>query len=72
MSIRMFLRRLFNPAPSDSRPVRHAGHDLADHVRETIGPVAGGGEGGRLTGSAVYRMLEDEAEAERPSPPAPS
>lgn len=68
MSIRAFLRRLFRPSHEDRSPVRHAGHELADHVRETIGPLAGGGEGGRLTGHSVYGMLENESASDRPDP----
>lgn len=68
MSIRKFLRGLFRSSPSDNRTVRHAGHELAGHVRDTIGPLAGGGEGGRLTGHSIYGLLEDEAARERPEP----
>jgi len=63
MSVRGFFRGLFHPRP-DGRGARHSGDDLADKVRETIGPLSGGGFGGRITGSAVYRRLEDEAEHE--------
>lgn len=68
MSLRKFLRELFRSSPSDKRRVRPEGHELADHVRETIGPLAGGGEGGRLTGHSVYAMLEDENPSDRQDP----
>ncbi|MGD2102466.1 MAG: hypothetical protein PVG83_09550 [Acidimicrobiia bacterium] len=64
MSIRRFLRELFRPSPSDSGPARHGGHELSDHVREVLGPQAGGGEG-RLTGHSVYNLLEDEVASTR-------
>ncbi|HXV72779.1 MAG TPA: hypothetical protein VEB69_15425 [Acidimicrobiia bacterium] len=67
MSIRgRFLRELSSSTPSNSGLVRHAGHELADQVRETIGTLAGGGEGGRLAGHSVYNLLEDEATSKRP------
>jgi hypothetical protein len=71
MSIRKFLRELFRSSPSEKRPIRHEGHELADHVRETIGPLAGGGEGGRLTGHSVYGMLEDESASDPRDPKRP-
>lgn len=59
MSIRRFLRALLRPDPDDRR-VTHRGDDIAEEVREAIGPLGGGSRGGgRLTGSAVYRHLED-------------
>lgn len=57
MGIRRFLRNLFSGARTT--PNRHRGHDLADTVRDAIGPQGGGGDGGRMTGSRVYRHLED-------------
>ncbi len=60
MSIRAFLARLLGSSASDRGPVRHSGHDVADLVRETMGPLAGGGEGGRITGHSVYRLLDNE------------
>lgn len=50
----------------DSGLVRHAGHEMADQVRKTIGTLARGGEGDRLTGHSVYNLLEDEATSKRP------
>lgn len=72
MGIRRFLRELFRASPSESGAVRHSGHELADRVRETIGPLAGGGEGGRLTGHSVYGMLEDEVAKDREDEGTPS
>ena len=64
MSIRGFLRALFGSPPPGSGRAHHAGDDLADRVRETMGPQSGGAFGGRMTGNAVYHLLEDEVEAD--------
>ena len=61
MSVKGFFRALLHP-PADGRGAHHSGDDLAHKVRETIGPLAGGGGGGRITGHAVYRLLEDEVD----------
>ena len=66
MSLRGFFRSLFSGRRSGDASFRHSGHDLADHVRETIGPLGGGGEGGRVTGHAVYELLEDDPAEPRP------
>ena len=63
------MRALFSPSRPEDGRARHAGDDLADKVRDVMGPQAGGAFGGRMTGNAVYRLLEDEAEAgRRPQP----
>ncbi|MCP3989405.1 MAG: hypothetical protein GY724_10045 [Actinomycetia bacterium] len=62
MSIRGFFRALFKPKPSDGRGSPRPEDGLAETIRETLGPLGGGGFGGRMTGSAVYRMLEDNAD----------
>ncbi len=52
MAFRSFLRNLFRPL----RPRRRLpGDDLAESIREGMGPTGGGD--GRLTGSAIYRHL---------------
>lgn len=58
MSFRRFFRALLAPS---SRRGRHGGDRLASEIRETIGPIGGGpgGGSGRITGSRVYRHLED-------------
>ncbi len=59
MSIRGFFRALRRGGQSSGRP-RHAGDDLAAEVRDAIGAQGGGARGGgRMTGSAVYRYLEN-------------
>ncbi|MEM9610423.1 MAG: hypothetical protein AAGA99_23625 [Actinomycetota bacterium] len=59
MSIRRFLRALFKPTPSTVSTTPQKSDGLVEEIRETLGPQAGGGLGGRMTGSAVYRRLED-------------
>jgi len=63
MSVKGFFRALLHP-PADGGGAHHSGDDLAEKVRETVGPLAAGGVGGRLTGHSVYRLLEDEVEEE--------
>lgn len=58
MSIRGFFRALLRRDPA--RRPEHSGDELADEIRETLGPQGGGSAGGgRMTGSAVYHHLED-------------
>lgn len=60
MSMRGFFRALFKPKPD--RPTQpHRGDELAEEIRETMGPLASGpgAAGGRMTGRSVYRHLED-------------
>ncbi len=57
-NLRGFVRALVRGGP-DRTPPRHSGHELAGEVRDAIGAQAGGGRGGRMTGSAVYRYLEN-------------
>ncbi len=59
MSIRRFLQALFKPTSSTASNAPQRTDDLVEEIRETLGPQAGGGLGGRMTGSAVYHRLED-------------
>lgn len=58
--MRGFLRALLQQQP-DRQPQPHSGDQLADEIRQTIGPLASGpgAGGGRMTGRSVYRHLED-------------
>jgi hypothetical protein len=58
MGNKRFFRELFrNDVGTTSR---HVGNDLADEVRDAMGPQAGGaGSAGRVTGGAAYRHIED-------------
>lgn len=62
MSLRNFLRLLIKGVPESGTRVRHGGHEIADTVRDAMGPQAGGGGqgagGGRMTGNAVYKHFE--------------
>jgi hypothetical protein len=59
MSLRRFVRALLRGGGRRRRPA-HSGDDLAEEIRETIGPVSGGDAGtGRMSGGGVYRHLED-------------
>ena len=62
MSIKGFLRALFRGTPEDEHPMHNPGDDLADTIREGMGPQASGGLGGRMTGHSVYELLEDDSD----------
>jgi len=60
MSILGFVKAFFRGNGANYKNSRHAGDDLAEEIREAMGPQAGGGAGGgRITGSAVYKLLEN-------------
>jgi hypothetical protein len=56
MSLATVLKAFFRSGP---RLPRHGGDDLAGEVRDAMGPLAGGDAGGRVTGGAGHRFLED-------------
>lgn len=65
MGFRQFWRA-FRATKGQSRPASPEDH-LADDVRETMGPLAGGGGGGHMTGESVYHYIEDhEQQPHRP------
>ncbi len=71
MGIRNFFRLLVRGMPAE-RPARHTGHDVADTVRDAMGPLGGGGGGhgsnGRMSGNAVYKHLEKSVGPNHPEP----
>ena len=66
MSIRGFFRALFRPSQPDPTAGRLPEDDLADEIREAMGPVASGGTGGHITGSAIYKKIEEDAGLDDP------
>ena len=59
MSIRGFLRALVRGEGATSRPP-NSGDELAETIRDAVGAQGGGGgKGGRMTGSAVYKLFEN-------------
>ena len=67
MGVRNFFRVLFE-GPTKRR-ARHSGDDLADEMRSTL--AGGAGRSGRITGSGVFRYLENRKRRHRPDTRAP-
>ena len=58
MGLGRFVKELFGGRVEPRIP--HEGDELAEDIRDAMGPQAGGGRGGgRMTGSAVYKLFEN-------------